>query len=310
MKRLPSARSASARSHPRLRVNVLRAIVLASLSVLLLRLWSLQVFEHGRYQVAAEGNRVREVVSSAPRGEIVDDRGELLATNQTSLVITVDRSVLDRQTDSGRAVISRLAAVLHRSVAELTEQTRLCTATVGKPCWNGSPYQPIPVADKVAPLVALSVIEHPELFPGVAADTQAVRQYPQGSLAAHEIGYTGPVSQAQLADKKAGYLPNDLVGQAGIESSYDSVLRGTSGVKKLAVDRYGRVSGTLSATPAKAGRQRRALAGLGCPTPPRAVAVCCIDGGAGEGQAGHYGQRRRPGLAHRPGDRHGLAADV
>ncbi len=250
MKRLPSA---GARSHPRLRINILRAIVFAALSVLLLRLWSLQVFEHGHYQVAAEGNRVREVVSSAPRGEIVDDRGQLLATNQTSLVITVDRSVLDRQTDSGHAVLTRLAAVLHRSVAELTEETRLCTATVGKPCWNGSPYQPIPVATKVSPEVALSVIEHPGRFPGVAADTQAVREYPEGSLAAHEIGYTGPVSQAQLADKKAGYLPNDLVGQAGIESSYDSVLRGTSGVKKLAVDRYGRVSGTLSATPAKAG---------------------------------------------------------
>jgi penicillin-binding protein 2 len=241
------------RSHPRLRINVLRAIVLAALGVLLLRLWSLQVLEHGRYQVAAEGNRVRQVVSPAPRGSIVDDRGNALAVNRTSLVITIDRSVLARQSDGGKAVYIRLAKVLHKSATELIVKTRLCTRHIGKPCWNGSPYQPIPVATSVAPSVALAIIEHPERFPGVAADTQAVRVYPHGTLAAHELGYTGPVSQAQLADKKAGYAANDTVGLAGIESAYDKALRGTSGVKKLAVDRFGRVSGELSAAAAKPG---------------------------------------------------------
>lgn len=241
------------RSHPRLRLNVLRVIVFAALAVLIFRLWSLQVLQHGRYQVTAEGNRVRQVVTEAPRGIIVDDQGKPFATNRTELVITIDRSVLDRQSDSGRGVIARLATVLHTTAAALQEQTRICTRTVGKPCWNGSPYQPIPVASNVSAQVALSIIEHPELFPGVSADTQAVRVYPQGTLAAHEIGYTGPASQAQLADKQAGYNGNDVVGQAGIESSYDTFLRGVAGVKKLAVDRFGRVSGTISATPAKAG---------------------------------------------------------
>ncbi len=243
----------SARSHPRLRINVLRLLIFAGLAVLLLRLWSLQVVQHGRYQVAAEGNRVREVVSPAPRGLIVDDKGNALATNRTSLVITVDRSVLDRQPDSGRAVFIRLAKVLHKSSTELIMKARLCTAKISKPCWNGSPYQPIPVATDVKPEVALSVMEHPERFPGVSADTRAVRVYPYGTLAAHEVGYTGPVSTSQLADTKSGYAPSDTVGQAGIESTYDKELRGVSGVKKLAVDRYGRVSGTLSASASQPG---------------------------------------------------------
>jgi penicillin-binding protein 2 len=241
------------RSHPRLRINILRAVVFAVLAVLLLRLFSLQILEHDHYQVAAEGNRERTVVSPAPRGIIVDDKGVPFATNQTSLVITVDRSVLARQSDGGKALLVRLAAALHRSYTELYDKTRLCTAKVGQPCWNGSPYQPIPVLTNVQPQQALAIIEHPERFPGVSADTQAVREYPQGTVAAHEIGYTGPVSQAQLADKKAGYLPTDVVGQAGIEASYDQQLRGSSGVKTLAVDRFGNVSGVLSQTPAKAG---------------------------------------------------------
>ena len=243
----------SPRSHPRLRLNVLRMIVFAGLAVLLLRLWSLQVLQHDQYQVKAEDNRVRTVVTSAPRGEIVDDKGNVLAENRTSLVITIDRSVLARQSDSGAAVYARLAAVLHESAADLAMKTRLCTKTVGKPCWAGSPYQPIPVATNVAPAVALSVIEHPENFPGVSADTKAVRVYPHKTLAAHEIGYTGPVSESQLSAKNE-YQASDTVGQAGIESSYDAALRGLSGVKKLAVDRFGRVSGTISATPAVAGQ--------------------------------------------------------
>ncbi len=249
MRRLPSGRT---RSHPRLRLNILRVVVFAGLAVLLLRLWSLQVLQHNHYQVAAEDNRVRTVVTKAPRGLIVDDRGYALAENRTSLVITVNRSTLDRRADSGLAVYKRLSQVLHRSVTELQMKTRLCTAKVGKPCWNGSPYQPIPVATDVSPQTALSIMEHPERFPGVSADTQAVRVYPHGSLAAHEVGYTGPASQQQLQDT-AKYAPNDTVGQAGIEASYDDALRGSSGIKKLAVDRYGRVSGTISATPAKPG---------------------------------------------------------
>jgi penicillin-binding protein 2 len=247
MRRVPSPRS-----HPRLRINVLRMIVFAGLAVLLLRLWSLQVLQHDQYQVKAEDNRVRTVVTPAPRGEIVDDKGYTLAANRTSLVITIDRSVLARQADSGAAVYARLARVLHESPRDLTMKTRLCTKTVGKPCWAGSPYQPIPVATNVASTVALSVIEHPENFPGVAADTKAVRVYPHTTLAAHEIGYTGPVSESQLTGTN-GYQASDTVGQAGIEASYDAALRGVSGVKKLAVDRFGRVSSTLASKDPVAG---------------------------------------------------------
>ncbi len=247
------SRVGAVRSHPRLRINVLRAVVFAALAVLLIRLFSLQIVDHDQYQVAAADNRERTVVSPAPRGIIVDDKGVPIAVNETSLVVTVDRSVLARQSDGGKAVMVRLAAALKRSYTELADKVRLCTATVGQPCWNGSPYQPIPVLTNVAPQLALSIIEHPERFPGVSADTQAVRRYPLGTFAAHEIGYTGPVSQTQLADKAAGYLPTDVVGQAGVEASYDTALRGTSGVKKLAVDRFGNVSGVISATPATAG---------------------------------------------------------
>lgn len=230
--------------HSRLRVAILRIIVLALFATLGLRLWSLQVVQADRYGVVAEGNRVREVVNAAARGRILDDQGRALVSNRTSLVMTVDRSTLDRQPDRGAAVLARLAGALQLRPADLTAQTRFCSATVKAPCWNGSPYQPIPVSTNVQPEQALAVLEHPERFPGVSADTESLPTYPMGSLAAHELGYTGPVTEAQLA-KDHSLQRNDLVGLAGLEQSYDKDLRGRDGVTQLAVDRFGRVSGQV-----------------------------------------------------------------
>src|SRR3954454_14390158 len=229
------------------RITVLRVLVISLFATLAMRLWSLQVLQSDHYQSAAEDNRVREAVTPAPRGMIVDDMGRTVASNRTTLVVSVDRSVLDRQKDTGAAVLTRLAKVLGVAPLELVAKTRLCTAKVPQPCWNGSPYQPIPVATDVTPEKALSIIEHPETFPGVTADTQAVRTYPFGALAGHEVGYVGPISQAQL-DKSPDRTRTDTVGLGGLEQQYDDQLRGRNGVKKLAVDRFGRVSGVVSDT--------------------------------------------------------------
>ncbi len=228
----------------RLRVTILLFVVLTSFAVLGLRLWSLQVVQAGRYGVVAEGNRVREVVTAAARGRIVDDQGRALVSNRSSLVMTVDRSTLDRLPDRGTAVLTRVAGVLGRRPADLKAEVRFCSRTVKAPCWSGSPYQPIPVSTDVQPAQALAVLEHPDRFPGVAAEAQSLPTYPMGSLAAHELGYTGPVTEAMLA-KDSSLQRNDLVGLAGLELSYDKDLRGRDGVTRLAVDRFGRVAGEV-----------------------------------------------------------------
>ncbi|MCK9920409.1 penicillin-binding protein 2 [Frankia sp. AgPm24] len=234
----------------RVRVLLLRVAVLSLLVTLGARLWVLQILDGDHYRQVAETNRVREVVTPATRGMILDDHGQPLVRNRTSLVISVNRSTTDRQPDRGKAVLTRLAGVINTPADDLVKRIRFCTAQVKPPCWNGSPYQPVPVAKDVSPAQALAVIEHPDRFPGVSADLQAVREYPQGSLAAHELGYLAPVTQDQLdkqGDEK-GYHLNSLIGVAGLESTYDDQLRGTDGVQRLEVDRFGRVAGTASTT--------------------------------------------------------------
>ena len=291
---------------------MLRVIVFAALAVLLLRLWSLQVFEHGRYQVTAEGNRVREVVSQAPRGIIVDDQGKLLATNQTSLVITIDRSVLDRQSrfrprghrparggaahDARRA--ERADPHLHR------ERSASRAGTARRTSRSRSP----PTSRRRSRFRSSSIPSASRESPPTPRRCASTRR---ASLAAHEIGYTGPASQAQLADKKAGYTAQRR-GRArpASRAATTTYLRGTAGVKKLAVDRYGRVSGTISATPAKAGDTVVLALDSGVQSLLEQSLANELTARPAAGQAGDDRQRGRARLAHRPGHRHGLAADV
>ena len=238
-----------AQARARTRIVVLRVLVVSMLLTLGARLWFLQVVDGPSYQKLASGNTTRALITPAPRGLILDAAGKPLVTNKTSLVLTVDRSVLDRQKDGGTAVLTRLAPVVHQSEAELAQRIRFCSAKVPRPCWNGSPYQPIPVASNVTSQQALSVLEHPELFRGVSASLQAVRNYPDGSLAAHELGYISQVTADELkADPRLNR--SDMAGRAGLEETYDTYLRGRDGVKTLSVNASGHVTGTVADKPA------------------------------------------------------------
>jgi penicillin-binding protein 2 len=249
----------------RTRLVVLQVLVLSLLAALVARLWYMQVVAGPEYQAEASQNRIREVVTPAVRGAILDDRGRPLVQNRTSLVVSVDRSTLLDQPEDGEAVVRKLAAVLDVKKDKLDRQLTLCGSPgAAKPptCWNGSPYQPIPVAEDVPTDVALEVMERSEDFPGVSADMAAIRDYPKpyGARAAQVLGYVGPISAEELAtaEKQDGrrgstYTSFDIVGKAGLEEVYNGYLRGRPGVKKLAVDSAGNVTGTVAERDAEPG---------------------------------------------------------
>jgi penicillin-binding protein 2 len=236
------------RSHFRLLIlHVLVASLLVSLGG---RLWYLQVLNGDRYQRVAAENRTRDIVVPAVRGQILDDVGRPLVRNRTALVVSVDRTVLSRQPDGGTALLKRLAKVLGTSQRKLAETVRLCGPGIKRPCWPGSPYQPIPVDDRVSMRVALQIMERQEDFPGVTAQVQAVRQFPKpaGAGAAQALGYLQPITQEELDRRKGlkvtGFSGVDLIGRDGLEGEYDGYLRGAPGVRTVMVDSKGRVTGT------------------------------------------------------------------
>jgi penicillin-binding protein 2 len=235
-----------------LRLVVLRVLVLSLIVTLGARLYYLQLLDQRKLTQTATKQHTREVVLAAPRGPIVDDRGRPLVSNRVSLVVSVNRSVLAGLPGQGAAVLRRLAPLVGIPAAELAKRITPCQRGVPKPCWNGSPYQPVPVLKDTTPQVVLRIAEHREDFPGVTAETQTLRQYPGRSLAAHTLGYVGPVTQEELDTSAAAGTDLhsiDLVGRSGLEAEYDKYLGGTDGIRQVSIDNRGTVLGTLSETP-------------------------------------------------------------
>ncbi len=247
---------------------VLQVLVLSLLATLLGRLWYVQVVAAENYKTAAAENRTREIITPAARGMILDSRGRPLARNRTALVVSISRTALLRQRDGGRELVAKVAAVIGEPFEDVWDKTRLCGSAGAPPsprCFNGSPYQPIPVTDEASTAMALQIMERREDFPGVSAELTAVREYPQplSANAAHELGYLGPVTDDELAARTRASTQSrrnqprlnetvlqrtDLIGRAGLERQYDDDLRGRPGVKTLAVDHQGGVSAVLSET--------------------------------------------------------------
>lgn len=226
----------------------LMVVVLALGGILFGRLVQWQVVNGDEFvQASAEAN-TREVLSPALRGRILAADGEPLAANAPSTVVTVDPAVLADSGDEGLALVEQVAEELELPAASLWARTRVCGSEAAPPvplCFSGSPYQPIPIARDVDPVDALSLIERPEDFPGVAVEAQPVRDYPAAEVnAAHVLGYLGRPSADEVAD--AEFAPVDVVGRAGLEAVYDSQLRGIPERTLSSVDPRGVVTGRVS----------------------------------------------------------------
>jgi penicillin-binding protein 2 len=218
-------------------------VLVASLVVTLLgRLYYVQLLDPNKPVQTAGFVHDGLVVVPAPRGEIVDARGRPLVKNTSAQVLTVNRGALQALPDEGTAVLTRLAQLLGTTAALLAKEITPCSPTVPAPCWTGQPYEPVPVATTVPTSVVLDVSEHREQYPGVALQTVTLPQYPDGSLAAHVLGYTGAVNEA---DKKqnTSLSDADTIGRTGLQAQYDSVLRGVDGSQTMLLDPRGEVVG-------------------------------------------------------------------
>ncbi len=243
-------------SRPRL--IVLCLVVSAMMAGLVTRVWFIQVKNQSAYASQASSERIREVIEPPVRGPVLDDLGTPIVNSYPALVISVSLPTLWKMSDGGASVLRRLAGLLHIKQRMMLREVRLCTVGVSQPCWPGSPYQPIPVAERVPARIALQVLEDQRLYPGVTAAIQPVTHYrePISTNLAQVIGYLQPITASELKSQGlpvTGFAAVDLVGQAGLEQEYDAELRGIPGVERLAVNAAGQVTGTLSSVKPRAG---------------------------------------------------------
>lgn len=225
-------------------------------AVLLGRLYTFQIVRGDEILNQAADVRSREIVEPAVRGVIMDQAGRILVGNRSTNVISISAIELSQQADDGENVLRRLAPLLNMSAAQLRDRITVCGTEGAKPppiCWNGSPYQPIPVAKDIDFDTAVRIMERRSEFPGVSAEVEPVRDISGvlGANMAHILGYLGPVNDEELEsrqDTDQELQRTDLIGRAGLEAFYDSELRGTPGITTLSVDRSMAILGVESKT--------------------------------------------------------------
>ena len=213
----------------RLRLTFLTLLVVSLFVLLFARLWFVQVMAGERYVNLAEGNAVKELPVAAPRGEILDRDGTEIVTNRFAMVVSVLPSEMgDRETE----VLTDLADLLGLTLADVQE--RIATSQAG-------PFRPKPIAVDVPDDIIFYIHENGSTrYPGVYAESLPVRMYPEGRTAAHVVGYLGEISPEELdTEEYADYLPGDLIGWSGLERTYEDVLRGTDGYRRVEVNAKG-----------------------------------------------------------------------
>jgi penicillin-binding protein 2 len=216
------------------------ALMFAALTT---RLWFMQVLAAQQYRIAAQQNGIRLVQDAAPRGRIYDRSGNLLVGNRASLTITVNRQQVGA---SEEGVLFRLSKLLKMPIKQLVSRMNDPRYYV---------YTPVPVASDVPRAVAFEIAEHPKLYPGVSYELLPVRTYPDGNLAAQILGYTGEISAQHLKSPQfRGYTQGDVVGQNGVEATYELSLQGHKGEQKFKVNSSGKNLGPI-------GRAKQPVAG-------------------------------------------------
>jgi penicillin-binding protein 2 len=238
--------TAPGRARISFRVAVMGAGALVMFSVIFFRLWYLQVLSGDRYLDEARNNQVREIRTQAPRGDIIDRNGKVLVDNRTALALQVQPTRLPGSAERRRAELRALGPIAGMSAKRIEREIKTGVKKL--------PQGPITLRRGIAYDKVFFLQENQDRFPGVSVERVFIRRYKLENLAAQLFGNIGEVTAEQL--KQPGYQrlqQGDIVGQSGLEYTYDRFLRGQAGATKIQVDALGRPKGQLSAKTAVPG---------------------------------------------------------
>ncbi len=211
------------------RARVAMGLIGLALSVLLLAFFRTQVIRNQEWALRSEENRLREVPLPAPRGNIFDRTGRIIAENVVGYTV----SILPQSLDSLRGTLRRVAEMVPLSRGEIDAAVRR---------YNRSPVRPTVILPD-ATFDEISVLEEHRIdFPNLIIQSSPKRAYPAGGDVSAFVGTIGEVSDSELATPAFdGYKPGQLVGKQGLEREYESTLRGREGSRFVEVDARGRV---------------------------------------------------------------------
>lgn len=232
--------------HAGLKMACLLFLIAGLTAALTARLVWLQILQSSYYKRLAVDNSTRVTFLRAPRGIIYDRHGTMIATNKQSLSMVAIPSQLDNLDELSR----RLSKILNIDYDEVYKKLEAAK--------KSESVLPVVIDTDLDVAVVGKFYEQNLFLPGIDILPDISRNYPQGELFAHVLGYCGQITEGQLKGRPERKM-GDVVGQEGLERLYDTQLRGVDGEQRTRVNAAGL---TLSAATAKPIVTKESQAGL------------------------------------------------
>jgi penicillin-binding protein 2 len=219
-------------SYHRSRFIVFGIIIILAVGSLIFRTAYLQIYKHDFYQAFSEDNRVRTKVTKAPRGIFYDKNMLPLANNIPSFDLVLIPSLLPKEEKEKKSIAKNLAQIVQKptyeEIMEIFDANRV-------PSLN-----PRPIAENIPRNQALLIETKKDELYGIQIEVGSRRQYLEGELISHILGYNGKINAEEIKEYPQ-YLLTDNVGKTGLEKTYETDLHGKPGAEKYEVDANGNV---------------------------------------------------------------------
>ncbi len=232
----------SERKLPQERLSAVTYFIFIVTGVLLTGFWNLQVIETKKYEEMAERNRIRSIPIVAPRGRMVDREGRVLVDNYPSFSVLLLRDDASEVQKHLPAVAEGLEIPVEDLQAQLEAARRL------------PKFQPIVIKHEASPADIAFIESHRADISTLELLMIHRRRYPADGFLAHAVGYVGEVSEQQVEKSKGRLRPGAMVGKAGLEKQYNSILMGTDGLRRAVVNSVGKEVERLVQTEATPGK--------------------------------------------------------
>ncbi len=216
-----------------MRVFKVRILIEVLFLILAGSLFFLQVARGDYYYSLSSKNCVRLIPASGARGRILDNTGEVIVGNSLSY----DVAIIFEEFRKDKRVLSRLSSILNITSSQIDKIIKKNLVSV---------FAPIIIRKDIGRSLAILIEENKFDLNGVLVQPAPKRDYPQGDLASHAIGYLSEIDSWRITNlKDYGYKKRDIVGWTGVEEIYNSRLRARDGGTQIQVNHRGKKNRVL-----------------------------------------------------------------
>ncbi len=221
-------------------------LVILLFGILTIQLARIQLVNGDKYSLRAETNRLRQEPIPPTRGLIYDRDGTPLVENRASFAAAIVAADVPEGEESRISIaLQNLTGRTASDIEALIEERRN----------SNDPFTPVVVKDNLSTETAFAMREKLATLPGIRVVVDPIREYKEGELLSHIVGFVGPVDEEEFARlETSGYSYDDRIGKAGVEFTYESLLRGVAGTRFVETDASGREISVIEEVDAVAGK--------------------------------------------------------